>query len=182
MYNQYKGSDQMFYNKTLSVGNKSFDYICFGSGIKKLVILSGLGDGLKTVKGSAFAMSVLYRKFSSDYTVYAFSRLNELPDEYSTTQMADDLKLAFDYLNIDKADVLGVSMGGMIAQCFAINYPECVDKLILAVTSSRPNKILFESINEWIDYAKNGNHNALMESNLRLIYSPKYYKKNIITI
>jgi len=73
---------------------------------------------------------------------------------------------------------LGVSMGGMISQWLAIDYPEKVEKLILTVTSARPNPILTESIREWIAQAKAGDHTALMDSNLRKIYSERYYRKN----
>ena len=84
------------------------DYIQFGNGDKALIIIPGLGDGLKTVKGSALAMSLMYKRFAKDYTVYAFSRINELPEEYSTEEMADDIKDAMDALGIEKAHILGV--------------------------------------------------------------------------
>jgi len=53
---------------------------------------------------------------------------------YSTKMMADDTIKLMDYLGIEKAHVVGASMGGMIAQELAINYPERVMKLILACT------------------------------------------------
>lgn len=81
-------------------------------------------------------------------------------------------------LGISKADIFGVSMGGMIAQYFAIDHPEKVNKLILTVTASEPNPILNESVKEWISQAKAGDHTALMDSNLRRIYSEDYYRKN----
>ena len=81
-------------------------------------------------------------------------------------------------LGIPKADILGVSMGGMIAQYLAIDYPEKVSKLILAVTSARPNPILTESIGEWVSCAKRGDHTAFMDSNVRRIYSEEYYHQN----
>ena len=51
-------------------------------------------------------------------------------------------------------------------------------KLILTVTSSKPNPILEESVNEWVSCAKSGNHTAFMDSNVRRIYSEDYYRKN----
>lgn len=47
---------------------------------------------------------------------------------------ADDTKNIMDYLKIEKAHVMGWSLGGMIAQNFVLKYPERVDKLILICT------------------------------------------------
>jgi pimeloyl-ACP methyl ester carboxylesterase len=48
--------------------------------------------------------------------------------------MADDTVKLMDHLEIKKAHIMGASMGGMIAQELAINYPERVSKLVLACT------------------------------------------------
>ena len=162
--------------KNGTIGNT--DYIQFGAGPKNLVILPGLGDSLRTVKGTALPMSVAYALFGRAYTVYMFSRKNDLSKGATTRDMARDLKIALDALEIYKADVLGVSMGGMIAQWFAIDYPEVVGKLVLTVTSAQPNPVLKESLDEWMDCARRDDHTALMESNLKRIYSEGYCRKN----
>ena len=154
------------------------DYIRFGRGQRHLVMLPGLGDGLRTVRGTALPMAWMYRMFAKDFTVWMFSRRGDLPVGHSTRDMARDLKDDMDALGIEKADILGVSMGGMIAQWLAIDYPEKVRKLILTVTSARPNEILIESIGEWMAQAEAGDHAALMDSNLRRIYSERYYRQN----
>ena len=154
------------------------DYVRFGTGREVLVILPGLGDGLRTVKGTALPMAWMYRCFSKEFTVFCFSRKAELPQGHTTRDMALDLKEAMDELGIERAHVLGVSMGGMIAQWLAIDHPEAVDRLVLAVTSSRPNPVLTGSIEEWMAQAKRGDHTALMDSNLQKIYSPRYYRRN----
>ena len=154
------------------------EYIRFGRGNRTLIILPGLGDGLKTVGGTAVPMAVMYRMFAKDFTVYMFSRREDLPVAHTTRDMACDLKDAMDALGIEKADILGVSMGGMIAQWLAIDFPERVGKLILTVTAARPNGVLEESIKEWMEQARAGEHGALMDSNLKRIYSEKYYRQN----
>jgi len=170
----------LFYakNGTLEIGSTSMDYIRFGTGKRNLIMLPGLGDGLQTVKGTALPMALMYRIFAESYTVYAFSRKNDLPAGYTTRDMARDQAEAMALLGIGKADILGVSMGGMIAQWLAIDFPEKVNKLILTVTCAHPNPILTESVEEWVSLAKQGNHAAFMDSNLRRIYSDDYYRKN----
>ena len=165
-------------NGTLQMDNTTMDYIRFGRGEKILIMLPGLGDGLRTVQGTALPMALMYRKFAGGFTVYVFSRKNALPEGYTTRDMAADQARAMELLGIEKADIFGVSMGGMIAQWLAIDHPEKVGKLILAVTCSRPNPILRESLEEWVSLAQKGDHTGFTDSNLRRIYSEKYYRKN----
>lgn len=154
------------------------DYVRFGSGERVLIMLPGLGDGLRTVKGTALPMALMYRRLTKDFTIYMFSRKNDLPEGHTTRDMAYDLAEVMEALGIEKASVLGVSMGGMIAQHLAIDHPEKIEKLILVVTSPGPNPLLTESVGEWLAQAKQGDHTALMESNVRRIYSESYYRKN----
>ena len=154
------------------------DYIRFGRGARNLIILPGLGDGLRTVKGTAAPMAWMYRMFAKDFTVYMVSRRGDLPEGHTTRDMAEDLKDFMDAAGIAQADILGVSMGGMIAQWLAIDYPDRVGKLILTVTAAKSNAVLEGSIGEWTALAKAGEHAAFMDSNLRRIYSEKYYRQN----
>ena len=165
-------------NGTIAMDGTTMDYIRFGTGSQILIMLPGLGDGLRTMKGTALPMAIMYRVFAGDFTVYAFSRKAVLPRGCSTRDMARDLKTAMDLLGIEKAHLFGVSMGGMIAQHFAADYPQAVEKLILAVTCARPNPVLEASIREWIGFAEQHDHTALMQSNLRRIYSEGYCRKN----
>ena len=165
-------------NGTLKIGDTTMEYIRFGMGQRVLVMLPGLGDALRSMKGTALPMAVMYRVFAKDFTVYAFSRKTKLPEGYTTRDMARDQAEAMDLLGIHRADLFGVSMGGMIAQHFAIDYPEKVGKLVLTVTSGKENPILKESVEEWVSLAQKGDHAGFMESNLRRIYSEGYYRKN----
>lgn len=165
-------------NSTLPIRDTSMDYIRFGHGEKALVILPGLGDGLRTVKGTAAPMSLMYRKLASKFTVYAFSRINELPEGYTTEDMAKDQAEAMKALGIRKANVLGVSMGGMIAQHLAANEPALVERLVLTATSAMPHQTILESVDEWVSLARQGDHASFMESNLRRMYTDQYYRRN----
>ncbi len=165
-------------NGTVKLRDAHMDYIRFGTGDKVLIMLPGLGDGLRSVKGTALPMAFMYRKFAKHYTVYAFSRKEPLPYGYTTRHMAEDQKKVMDELGIRKAHVLGVSMGGMIAQHLAINYPQAVERLVLAVTCPEPNATLIQSVSEWIELANRSDHTAFMDGNVKRIYSDSYYRKN----
>ena len=60
--------------------------------------------------------------------------------EFSINQFANDTVGLFDALGISKADVLGWSMGGFIAQQLAVTNPDRVDNLILYATSCGGSK------------------------------------------
>lgn len=56
------------------------------------------------------------------------------PGPYTTAQLAADAVALLDRLGIERADVFGMSLGGMIAQELAIGWPERVDHLVLGCT------------------------------------------------
>ena len=165
-------------NASLPIAGTAMDYIRFGTGKEVLIMLPGLGDGLRTTKGAALPMAAMYRMFARDFTVYAFSRRDVVCEGATTKDMADDIAFAMDALGISKAHIFGVSMGGMIAQHLAADYPEKIIKLVLAVTCPEPNPVMVTAIEGWLEDALRDDHAALMDSNLRLIYSDAYYQKN----
>jgi pimeloyl-ACP methyl ester carboxylesterase len=60
--------------------------------------------------------------------------------DYSIKMFADDTAKLLDSLKIEKAHILGISMGGMIAQEFALDYPQRVEKLVLCSTNCGASK------------------------------------------
>ena len=165
-------------NGCIAIGKTDMYYVSFGTGEKKLVVLPGLSDGLATVKGKALILASPYRRFFRDYTVFMFSRKNDMPEGYSIRDMANDQIRVMKDLGIRKAYVLGVSQGGMIAQYMAIDHPETVTKLILAVTAPSANKVVQENVSGWIGMVKRGDHTALMVDTAEKMYSEKYLRRN----
>ena len=163
--------------KTLYFNDKSMDYVTFGKGKKHLVIIPGLGDGLQTVKGMAMPFSITYRKLAERYKIYVFSRINELRQGYTTRDMAADVAEAMEVLNITSAYVMGISQGGMIAQWLAVNFPEKVEKLVLAVTTAKPTQLARERIDHWQKLSQSGNFKHLMLDIARHSYTTKSFGK-----
>jgi len=170
----------MFYNAkngNLKIGNTDMDYISFGTGKRILIMIPGLGDGMMTVKGKALPFAWAYRMFSKDFTVYLFSRKNELEEGCSIRDMAKDLKIAMDKLGIKKADIMGVSQGGMIAEYMAIDYPEVVNKLILVVTVGRQNECIQSNVKRWIALAEQNRYGEAMKDIMVRMYTNEYIQK-----
>ncbi len=174
----YGGNVPMHKNGCVNVGDTDMYYVAFGEGKKNLVVLPGLSDGLWTVNGKAWLLAGTYKKFFKDYTVYMFSRKNVIPEGYSIKEMADDQATAMKNLGIEKAIVMGVSQGGMIAQFLAANYPELVKKLLLVVTAPYANETIKEVVTKWIDMTTSSTHTELMLDTAEKVYTKEYNENN----
>ena len=58
------------------------------------------------------------------------------PSVYTLEHMADDAAALLDHLGIDRAHIVGASMGGMIAQIFAARYPQRTAGLGILISSN----------------------------------------------
>ena len=99
-----------------------------------MVLIMGLGFD---ISGWQFQVP----EFAKEYKVLVFDSRDvgrsDKPDaSYSIKMMADDTVRLMDRLDIEKAHIVGSSMGGFIAQEMAINYPERVRSLSLVSTSA----------------------------------------------
>ena len=164
-------------NAHLDLPTGTVDYIRFGSGRKALVMIPGVGDGLKTVRGMALPFALLYRSLAKDFTVYVFSRRRILSPGMTTRDMAEDLNAAMEALDLRSAAVVGVSQGGMICQWLAIDHPDKVERLVLTVTLSRPNATMQDVIARWIGMADAGDYTGIMVDTAERSYSEKRLKR-----
>lgn len=169
---------RMLYNAKelkLEIQNMLFDYIAFGNGTKPLVMIQGLNT--RGIKGAAMSLAYMYRIFANDYRVYLFDRRPVVQEGITVRDMVTDIAMAMDTLGITNADVFGVSQGGMIAQYLAIDRPDLVNKLVLAVTLSRNNDTVKQVINNWIELAEQGAMKELVTDMAEKMYSDIYIKR-----
>lgn len=160
---------------TLKLENIEMDYITFGNGRKSLVIIQGLST--RSIKGMAIPLAFMYQIFAKDYTVYLFDRRKVVEEGITVREFAGDVAKAMDALQITNADVFGVSQGGMIAQYLAIDRPDLVHKLVLAVTLSRNNSTVEEVVTNWITLTEKGDFKTLVADMAVKMYSKAYIKR-----
>jgi pimeloyl-ACP methyl ester carboxylesterase len=117
----------------VKVGDIEVAYKMFGKG-DPLILFNGASENM-----DAWDPSFL-TEISSNHTVIAFdqrgignSTVGSKP--YTYLQLANDTAGLLDVLKITKADVMGYSLGGHIAQAFTISHPEKVSTLILVASS-----------------------------------------------
>ena len=149
------------------------DYIRFGGGEKTLVMIPGVGDGFKTVRGMALPFALLYRSLAGAFTVYVFSRRRNLSPGMTTRDMAEDLNGAMEALGLSSAAVVGVSQGGMIAQWLALDHPDKVRRLVLTVTLARPNAVVRDVVGRWLAMADRGDYRGILLDTAERSYSEK---------
>ena len=168
----------MIYNAKehqLKLENLQMDYITFGKGTKPLVMIQGLNT--RSIKGTAVSLAYMYRVFAKEYKVYLFDRRENVTEGLTVRDLAADIAMAMDALNITNADIYGVSQGGMIAQYLAIDRPDLVHKLVLAVTLSKNNDTVENVVNSWIEMTEQGDMKRLVEDMAFKLYSDAYVKK-----
>lgn len=104
---------------------------------------TGSGDPLLLIMGLGGTHKDWFRlipKLAEKYRVITFDNrgtgeTSASDEPFSIPLMASDAKAVLDTANVEKAHIHGMSMGGMIAQEFALNYPEMLRSLILGVTT-----------------------------------------------
>jgi len=107
----------------------------------------GSGDPLLLIMGlAADSRAWLFQlpEFAKRYRTIVFDnrgvgRSSKPPGPYTIHEMADDAAGLLDVIGIARAHVVGVSMGGMIAQELALRHPQRVRGLVLACTYPEPD-------------------------------------------
>jgi len=123
------------------VNEVNIDYAVHGRGEPLVLIMA-----FAAPRRAWFFQTRAFRKY---YKVITFDnrgvgKTDKPSEPYTIKTMADDTIGLMDYLGIDKAHILGYSMGGIIAQELIINYPERVKKLILSSTLPTIHQITSE--------------------------------------
>ncbi|HEX8250143.1 MAG TPA: alpha/beta hydrolase [Pyrinomonadaceae bacterium] len=110
-------------------------YESHGAG-EPLVLIPGFAAGAWTWFEQVEDLSKTFQVITFDPRGVSRSPLNgNLTETVSLQTIAADIAGLLDFLQIEKASVLGVSFGGFVAQEFALGFPERLKKLILACTS-----------------------------------------------
>ncbi len=107
------------------------NYIVEGEG-KTLIFIHGLSDDLRYWEILTSSLKNNYKIIRIDLRGHGESELGA--DEICINTYANDLKKILDELKIEKANVIGFSLGGAVAIDFAIRYPDYVSSLVLMST------------------------------------------------
>jgi 3-oxoadipate enol-lactonase len=137
---------------TISVRDIEIAYELDGDGPETVVLVNGLADDLGTW---AFQVPAL---LEAGYRVLRFDNrgvgaTSKPAGPYSSAQLAADTKGLVDALGITGFHLMGVSMGGLIAQAYALAYPDDLRSLTLACTYAAPGPFCGRMFAMWGELA-----------------------------
>ncbi|KAJ2157008.1 hypothetical protein GGF46_004805 [Coemansia sp. RSA 552] len=114
-------------------------YEIFGTGSERVVFINGMGADRQMWEpnvGEFLKRKGQYQCLVYDHRGTGYSDHNVSPRTFTTTAMASDLKKLLVALGWSKVNIIGASMGGMVALEFASASPEMVKTLTLVVTNA----------------------------------------------
>ena len=149
-------------------------YRVSGEGAETVVLVNGVGDDLE-----GWAMQVDPWSppacASSPSTTAASGRSSLPPGPYSSREMAADTKALADALGLSHFHLVGVSMGGLIAQEYALAYPGDLRSVVLANTYAKPDAYTRAAFDVWGQIAEAGGMPLMMRQQAPWVFSPSFY-------
>jgi len=144
-----------------------------------IVMISGLTEN------SDWWDERLIKELSKNWMVILFdnrgSGRSENDKDFTLKDLADDINFLMNFLNVDKAHILGHSMGGMIAQELVLNYPERIKKLILYSTSCGGSKYVppsQEVLKMLVEDKRGKTQREIVEDYIKILFTDEFSKKN----
>ena len=142
-----------------------------------LVMLShSLGSSLVMWKPQMRALEPYYQVLRYDTRGHGGTDAPTGP--YTLEQLAEDAIGLVDTLSRDVVHWVGLSLGGMIGQCLALNQPHRLRSLVLCDTAAIMPKDGQAMRQERIDTARNKGMQALLQPTLERWFTPPFLKQN----
>lgn len=135
-----------------SVNGIDMNYELEGDGPSTIVLVNGLADDLTTW---AYQMDDF---LAAGHRVLRFDnrgvgQTSTPPGPYTSRMLADDCKALVDHLGLSRFHMMGVSMGGMIAQEYALAYGPDLASVTFACTYATPGPFCSRMFSMWHDMA-----------------------------
>jgi pimeloyl-ACP methyl ester carboxylesterase len=154
----------------LARGDVDLYYECHGDGAP-LLLIAGLASDSLSWQPIVADLAAHYRVITVDNRGAGRTAPPTAPT--SIRAMADDCVALIEHLGVPSAHVLGHSMGGFVAQDCAIRYPDKVNALVLAATTSVNSRRNNDMFSDWASALANGRIRARGSA----IYSIGYFRR-----
>lgn len=160
-------------DKSVTIFGAKIRYLEAGDATKpKVILLHGLGAQAESWQFNIAALSQNYHIIALDQV--GFGKSDKPFLKYRIATYADFLDKFMSELKIEKASLVGNSMGGWIAGLMAIKYPNRVEKIVLADAAG----IIPDVINSDEIYRLNNSTRDEIRANLKLIFATPAFQNN----
>jgi 3-oxoadipate enol-lactonase len=120
----------------VAIGKNVLHYVCAGrKGNPALVFSNSLGSDLHIWDEVVESLVGDFRIVRYDLRGHGLSEAPQPP--YSARDLSEDMIGLMNFLEVDRAIICGISVGGIIAQSLALDHPERVRALVLSDTGAR---------------------------------------------
>jgi 3-oxoadipate enol-lactonase len=152
-------------------------YRVSGAGAETVLLVNGVGDDLEgwAMQVGPFVAAGL-RVITFDNR--GVGRTSLPPGPYSSNEMAADTKALADAIGLTGFHLVGVSMGGLIAQEYALAYPSDLRSVVLANTYARPDAYTRAAFHSWGLVAEAGGMPLMMHQQAPWVFSPGFYESH----
>lgn len=157
-------------------GNPTYYEIHGDEGKPWLVFSHSLACSTRMWDGQIAAFKGRYRVLAYDTRGHGQSGAPK--GAYTLDLLADDLKSLLHELKVDKPNFVGLSMGGMIGQTFALKYPGVLRSLVLADTTSRYPAEAAAMWQDRIRIAETKGMQGLVQTTLERWFTPAFRKNS----
>jgi 3-oxoadipate enol-lactonase len=145
------------------------------SGAPAVLMIQGLGADKHGWDMQRFVLAARYRVIAFDNR--GAGRSDKPFGTYSLEQMADDAITVLDHVGVERAHVVGASMGGAIAQILAVEHPQRVRSLTLACTACRNHPWRRELLNGWAVHATERGMGSMSREAARWVIGPRSFRR-----
>jgi len=145
-----------------------------------LVFLNGLTQSTLSWLFVIPAFKENYKIILLDFIFQGNSSKNSSPRDFN--DHAKDVITLLDHEKINKANIIGLSYGSLVAQHLAVNYPERMNKVVLLSTFAHKTP-MFEMIEtSWWNALDKGGYSLLFDTMMPYVLSDEYFDNPIIPI
>ena len=123
-------SEQQLKDQFIKVGNIKTRYRALGDGKSTAILIHGFGGYIENWEENIAALALGRRVYALDLA--GFGRSDKPQVRFSIPYFAEFIKEFMIVQDVDKAALIGESMGGGIVLQFALQYPHQVEKMVLA--------------------------------------------------
>jgi pimeloyl-ACP methyl ester carboxylesterase len=99
------------------------------------------------------------------------------PGPYDLSRMAEDAIAVLDAEGVERAHIVGASMGGVIAQIIGVLYPDRVRSLTLACSACRHHEWRRELLAEWANVVEAQGMSGLLDDAMRWLVGPRLHRR-----